>query len=78
MRRFLTLPYIHTAVNYDGSGLTWLDQENTMFDQKVSYKRTDAEYDFMYIEIRDFPGGPVAKTLCSHCRGPGFDPRSGN
>ena len=44
MRRFLTLPYIHTAVNYDGSGLTWLDQENTMFDQKVSYKRTDAEY----------------------------------
>ena len=22
----------------------------------------------------DFPGGPVAKTLCSQCRGPGFDP----
>ena len=20
----------------------------------------------------DFPGGPVAKTLCSQCRGPGF------
>ena len=26
----------------------------------------------------DFPGGPVAKTLCSQCRGPGFDPWSGN
>ena len=26
------------------------------------------------IEIRDFPGGPVAKILCSQCRGPGFDP----
>ena len=23
----------------------------------------------------DFPGGPVAKTPCSQCRGPGFDPR---
>ena len=20
---------------------------------------------------RDFPGGPVAKTICSQCRGPG-------
>ena len=26
----------------------------------------------------DFPGGPVAKTLCSLCRGPGFNPWSGN
>ena len=23
---------------------------------------------------RDFPGGPVAKTLCSQSRGPGFNP----
>ena len=23
---------------------------------------------------RLFPCGPVAKTLCSQCRGPGFDP----
>ena len=22
----------------------------------------------------DFPGGPVVKTLCFHCRGRGFDP----
>ena len=27
---------------------------------------------------RHFPGGPVAKTLQSQCRGPGFDPWSGN
>ena len=27
---------------------------------------------------RDFPGGPVAKSLRSPCRGPGFDPWSGN
>ena len=26
----------------------------------------------------DFPDGPMAKTLCSQCRGPGFNPRSGN
>ena len=32
------------------------------------------------IEIgnRDFPGGPVAKTSCSQCRGPGFNPWLGN
>ena len=27
---------------------------------------------------RDFPGGAVDKTPCSPCRGPGFDPWSGN
>ena len=27
---------------------------------------------------RDFPGGPVAKALCSQCRGPRFNPWSGN
>ena len=27
---------------------------------------------------RDFTGGPVAKTPCSQCRGPGFDPWSRN
>ena len=26
----------------------------------------------------DFPGGPAAKTLCSQCRGPGFNPWLGN
>ena len=26
---------------------------------------------------RDFPGGPVVKTLCFHYREPGFDPLSG-
>ena len=26
----------------------------------------------------DFPGAPVAKMLCSQCRGPRFDPWSGN
>ena len=30
------------------------------------------------IHIRDFPGGPVGKTLHSQCRGPGVNPWSGN
>ena len=29
-------------------------------------------------ERRDFPGGPVAETLCPQCRQPGFHPWSGN
>ena len=28
-------------------------------------------------EKEDFPGGPVVKTLCSKCRGLGFNPWSG-
>ena len=27
---------------------------------------------------QDFPGGPMVKTLCSPCRGPRFNPWSGN
>ena len=27
---------------------------------------------------RDFPGSPMAKTLHFQCRGPGFNPWSGN
>ena len=30
------------------------------------------------LKIRDFPGGPVVKTLLSQCRGHGFNPLSGN
>ena len=28
--------------------------------------------------FRDFPGGPVVKTLCFHCREYRFDPWPGN
>ena len=34
--------------------------------------------ELIYKVLRDFLGGPVVKTLCSQCRGPGFDPWSGN
>ena len=29
-------------------------------------------------EVWNFPGGPVPKAICSQCRGPEFDPWSGN
>ena len=28
--------------------------------------------------FREFPGSPVVRTLCFHCRGHRFDPWSGN
>ena len=30
------------------------------------------------VQVGDFPGGPVAKTLCSQCSGPGFNLWLGN
>ena len=39
-------------------------------------KRLENEIRIFY--FRDFPGGAVVKTPCSQCRGPGFDPWSGN
>ena len=33
---------------------------------------------FFKVGFRDFPGGPVAKTPSCQCRGPGFNPGSGN
>ena len=43
----------------------------------ISFKRNDFLSSLRRAE-RDFPGGLMAKTLPSHCRGPGFHPWSGN
>ena len=40
--------------------------------------KSEAPLKYLVIINRDFPGGPVVKTPNSQCRGPGFDPRSGN
>ena len=32
---------------------------------------------FLKCQFRDFPGGPVGKTTCSQCRGPGSIPGRG-
>ena len=50
-----------------GWGWRWVNR--AVITQKRVQKRTNPG---------DFPGGPVAKTLCSQCRGPGFNAWSGN
>ena len=47
--------------------LGMLDNLQRMEGKAVHFKNSE-----------DFPGGPVARTLCSQCRGPRFDPWSGN
>ena len=38
-----------------------------------SYLETDVEK-IIHKQRRDFPGSPVVKTPCFHCRGHRFDP----
>ena len=45
---------------------------------KTSFKNEDEVKKKKKMKMRDFAGGPVAKTPSSQCRGPGFDPWSGN
>ena len=63
--------YIHTMEYYSARkkneimpfAATWVELKILVLCE-VSQKEKD----------RDFSGGPVAKTLRSQCRGPGFDP----
>ena len=55
------------------SGRLRLKCDKTRPEQKGTVKAKN--YD---LQVRDFPRGPVAKTLHSQCRGSGFDPWSGN
>ena len=53
---------------------------NCAHSQKVRGQlQSHREYEQGFKSLpRDFPGGPVGKTLCSQGRGPGFNPWSGN
>ena len=48
-----------------------------MLGQKTSLNKGN-KAEMILSVIWDFPGGPVAKMPCSQCRGPGFNPWSGN
>ena len=55
--------------------------EFTQVDLELSYVEQEDVINLMEKLIEkawDFPSGLVAKTPCSQCRGPGFDPWSGN
>ena len=43
-----------------------------------SYFLSKKEIYLNTLTFGDLPGGPVAKTVSSQCKGPGFDPWSGN
>ena len=56
------------------------DQRKACF-KKLRYDDTAHEIKNISKEIhifREFPGSPVVRTPCFHCRGPGFNPWSGN
>ena len=55
------------------SSLNWLRQVEIHLRNK---NRTTKN--IQNLDTWDFPGGPVAKTLCSQCSGPRFDPWLGN
>ena len=45
---------------------------------KVENEKVGLKLNIQKTKIRDFPGGPVARTLCSQCRGSRFISWSGN
>ena len=47
-------------------------------EYKIEAKGQDEALLVQKRKVRNFPGGPMAKTPCSQCGGPGFDPWSGN
>ena len=49
------------------------------FTNVINFVQLDMlEIPFTKIPLRDFPGGPVVKTVCHQCRRLGFDPWPGN
>ena len=70
--RPVSLPSPALAGGFFTTSTSWGGDEGgltAVITQKKVQKRTNPG---------NFPDGPVAKTLCSQCRGPGFNPWSGN
>ena len=67
---------IHTQFSAD------LFVKTDKLDLKFTCKSRDLEYKIAKTifkkKNRNFPGGPVVKSLCSPCRGPEFNPWLGN
>ena len=65
------------------NNLRYVDDTTLMAESEEELKsllmkvKEESEKAGLKLNIQDFPCGPVAKTLCSQCRGPGFDPWTG-
>ena len=68
----------------DINNLRYADDTTLMAEREEELKtllmkvKEESEKAGLQLNIRDSPGGPVAKTLSSQCWGPGFDPWLGN
>ena len=66
------------------NNLKYADDTTPMAESEKELKsllmkvKEESEKAGLKLNIRDFPGAPVAKTLHSQCKGSGFDPWSGN
>ena len=57
----------------------WSTDTPTLWSEiPLKYLLKINESTFQKYQQRDFPGGPVGKTPHCQCRGPRFDPWSGN
>ena len=54
------------------------DRERQIYDIAHMWNLKKIYTKELIYKTGEFPGGPVVKTLHSQCRGPGFDPWSGN
>ena len=63
------LGFVTRSTNMDGSPTLFLAVHPKMNDTPLVKSNCSQEAPW-----GDFPGGPVAKTLHSQCRGPEFDP----
>ena len=62
---------VHEAVELDMT-----DHHKVPHEKFINFLRDFKE--LLKTTFGDFPGGPVAKTSCSKCRGPKFDPWARN
>ena len=46
--------------------------------QKSAPGEREGAWQSSHVGFQELPSGAVVKTLCSHCRGPGFNPWSGD
>ena len=56
-------------------GRGWVSSCKLLHIERISNKvLLYSTKNYIPYSMTDFPSGPVAKTPCSQCRGPGFDP----